>query len=131
MKKPRVKAALNSPIQAEHLDAKKNYTIHQEIFNKVTGVAKQHSTFHSELNFDECNKAMTDQANGQGALKPNFVAIHGKMTRERYAWSEIHIAVAVKPLWETGLKQAAVYGRFMLDQNNWQPLQGLDNAAVY
>jgi Fungal protein kinase len=93
----------------------KNYEPLVEIFNRVIG--KHRTNFHSCLNFAQYRKCMEDVA-GLGPLKPDLIATHGVFNSEAtYAWRDIHVVVEVNRSWSLALKQAAAYGRSMLEQD--------------
>ncbi|KAF8511368.1 hypothetical protein JB92DRAFT_2725846, partial [Gautieria morchelliformis] len=72
-----------------------------------------------------------DKANGLRPQKPDLVAVHGKSDSGRqYSWNEIHVGVEVKSVWSVALKQAATYGRSMLEQGKrWYSVVIIYNHA--
>src|SRR5882724_4112914 len=103
---------------------RKNYEALVKIFNTILECAGQHDGYHSTLKFIEYDKTTTDRADGQGALKPDAAGIHREITpTTRYPWCDIHVVVEIKGVWREGLKQAATYGRSMLQQGRrWYSL---------
>jgi len=103
---------------------RKNYEVLVKIFNTILDCAGQHYGYHSTLKFIEYDKTTTDRADGQGALKPDAAGIHREITpTTRYPWCDIHVVVEIKGVWREGLKQAATYGRSMLQQGRrWYSL---------
>jgi Fungal protein kinase len=96
-------------------DERKNYPALAYIFNKIADIARPYSGFHSQLHFRCYDRPASDQADGKGPLKPDLIAISGTPTAQRYPWAQIQIAVEVKGTWELAFKQAATYGRSILE----------------